>query len=191
MIKYKIIYDKQYGFRCNYSTTHALVSLTKRIKSLLDSTNFVCGIFIDLEKAFDKVHHNILCDKLNYYCLRGNVNKLMKSYLENRKQYVSINGFNSHVNHISCGVPQGSSFGPLLFLIYINDFRLCLNSTEAGHFADDTLIMYANRNMKTIETVVNYELKLVTQWMKLNKLSLNTDKTNFVLFHSRQTFTEY
>ena len=75
--------------------------------------------------------------------------------------------------------------GPLLFLIYINDFRLCLNSTEAGHFADDALIMYANRNMKTIEAVVNYELKLVTQWMKLTKLSLNTDKTNFVLFHSR------
>ena len=186
MTKYKLIYDKQYGFRCNYSTTYALVSLTERIKSLLDSTNFVCGIFIDLEKAFDTVNHNILCDKLNYYGLRGNVNKLMKSYLENRKQYVSINGFNSHVNHISCGVPQGSSLGPLLFLIYIIDFRLCLNSTEAGHFADDTLIMYANRNMKTIETVVNYELKLVTQWMKLNKLSLNTDKTNFVLFHSRQ-----
>ena len=114
----------------------------------------------------------------------------MKSYLENRKQYVSINGFNSHVNHRSCGVPQGSSLGPL-FLIYINDFRPCLNSTEVGHFADDTLIMYANRNMKTMETVVNCELKLVTQWMKLNKLSLNIDKTNFVLFHSRQTFTEY
>ena len=84
------------------------------------------------------------------------------------------------------GVPQGSSLGPLLFLIYINDVRLCLSSTEAGHFADDTLIMYANRNMKTIKTVVNYELKLVTQRMKLNKLSLNTDKINFVLFHSRQ-----
>ena len=186
LTKYKLIYDKQYGFRCNYSTTRALVSLIERIMSLLDSTNFVCGIFIDLEKAFDTINHNILCDKLNYYGLRGNVNKLMKSYLENRKQYVSINGFNSHVNYISCGVPQGSSLDPLLFLIYINDFRLCLNSTEAGHFADDTLIMYANRNMKTIEPVVNYELKLVTQWMKLNKLSLNTDKTNFVLFHSRQ-----
>ena len=99
--KYKLVYDKQYGFRCNYSTTHALVSLTERIKSLLDSTNFVCGTFIDLEKAFDTVNHNILCDKLNYYGLRGNVNKLMKSYIENRKQYVSINGFNSHVNHIS------------------------------------------------------------------------------------------
>ena len=89
--KYKLIYDKQYGFRCNYSTTRALASLTERIKSLLDSTNFVCGIFIDLEKAFDTVSHNILCDKLNYYGLRGIVNKLMKSYLENRKQYVSIN----------------------------------------------------------------------------------------------------
>ena len=63
---------------------------------------------------------------------------------------------------------------------------MILDCTETGHFAGDTFIMYANRNMKTIETVVSYELKLVTQWMKLNKLSLNTDKTNFVLFHSRQ-----
>ena len=101
-------------------------SLTERIKSLLDSTNFVAGVFVDLEKAFDTVNHNILCDKLNYYGIRGSANKLLKSYLTNRKQYVSVNGFDSHTSNITCGVPQGSSLGPLLFLIYINDFRLCL-----------------------------------------------------------------
>ena len=83
------------------------------------------------------VNHKILCDKLKYYGVRGNVNKLICSYLSNRNQYVSLNGFDSEIKHINCGVPQGSSLGPLLFLIYINDFRLCLNKTETGHFADD------------------------------------------------------
>ena len=109
----------------------------ERIKSLLDDNQFVCGIFIDLEKAFDTVNHNILCDKLNYYGLRGNVNKLIKSYLTNRTQFVTINGQESETRDIICGVPQGSSLGPLLFLIYINDIRFCLSQTETGHFADD------------------------------------------------------
>ena len=108
---------------------------------MLDDTQFVCGIFIDLEKAFDTVNHGILCDKLNYYGLRGNVNNLIKSYLTNRKQFVSINGQDSEISDITCGVPQGSSLGPLLFLIYINDFRFCLSQTETGHFADDTYIL--------------------------------------------------
>ena len=92
LTKNNLISNKQFGFRSNYSTNHALVSITERIKSLLDDTQFVCGIFIDLEKAFDTVNHEILCEKLNYYGLRGNVNKLIQSYLTNRKQFVSING---------------------------------------------------------------------------------------------------
>ena len=86
--------------------------------SLLDTTNFVYRIFIDLEKVFDTVNHNILCDKLNYYNLCGNIKKVMK-YTENRKQYASLNGTNSHVKHVSPDVPQGSLLGPLLFLLYI------------------------------------------------------------------------
>ena len=85
---------------------------------------------------------------MNFYGLRGNINKLIQSYLSNRKQFVSINGFNSNVRDITCGVPQGSSLGPLLFLIYINDFRLCLDKTETGHFADDTFIMFSKNKNK-------------------------------------------
>ena len=95
LIKDELIYNKQFGFRSNYSTNHALVSITERIRNLVDTGLYVCGIFVDLEKAFDTVNHNILCDKLKYYGIRGNVNKLFLSYLTNRKQYVSINGFDS------------------------------------------------------------------------------------------------
>ena len=179
-----LIYEKQFGFRANHSTNHALISVTESIKNLLDKGNYVAGIFVDLEKAFDTVNHKILCEKMESYGLRGNVNMLMKSYLKDRKQFVSINGFDSETKSITCGVPQGSSLGPLLFLIYINDFRNSLIKSECGHFADDTFIMFASKKLSTIETVMNHELKLASNWLKLNKLSLNTDKTKLVIFHS-------
>ena len=158
---------------------------------LVDTGHYVCGVFVDLEKAFDTVNHNILCEKLNYYGLRGNVNKLIQSYLGNRKQYVSLNGIDSETKNLNCGVPQGSSLGPLLFLLYINDFRLCLDVTESGHFADDTFIMYCSKKLKSIETIVNTELKLVSKWLRLNKLSLNSDKTKLIFFHSKRHTLNY
>ena len=87
---------------------------------------------------------------------------------------------------VTCGVPQGSTLGPLLFLLYINDFRLCLSQTTTGHFADDTFIMYNSKKAKTIETVINTELKEVIRWLRLNKLSLNASKTELIFFHSNK-----
>ena len=98
-----LIYNKQFGFRSNYSTNHAILSITEHICSLLDTGHYVCGIFVDLEKAFDTVNHKILCEKLTYYGLLGNLNNLIKSYLSDRKQYVSINGFDSHIKELNCG----------------------------------------------------------------------------------------
>ena len=186
LTKYNLIFAKQFGFRSKFSTIHALISITERIKQLMDSGHYVCGIFIDLEKAFDTVNHQILCEKLNYYGLRGNINNLIQSYLSNRRQYVSINGVISSTMSVNCGVPQGSSLGPLLFLIFINDFRFCLNKTETGHFADDTYLLYGSKKLKTLETVVNTELKLVTNWLRVNKLSLNAKKTELIIFRSKR-----
>ena len=186
LTKNNMISSKQFGFRSKYSTIHAIISLTERIKELMDSGHYVCGIFIDLEKAFDTVNHNILCHKLNYYGLRGNINNLIQSYLTNRKQFVSIKGVNSDTMDVNCGVPQGSSLGPLLFLIYINDFRFCLKQTETGHFADDTYILYASKKLKSLEVVINSELKLVTNWLRLNRLSLNAKKTELIIFRSKR-----
>ena len=185
LVKFDLIYAKQFGFRNNHSCNHAIISLTEHIKKLLDEGQVVCGVFVDLEKAFDTVHHDILCDKLNTYGLRGKINDLFKSYLCNRKQYVSLNGFDSSLQDVTCGVPQGSTLGPLLFLLYINDFRLCLDQTTSGHFADDTFILFNSKKLKTIETIVNYELKHVLKWLRLNKLSLNAGKTELIFFHSK------
>jgi exonuclease III len=184
LVKYNLISSKQFGFRSNHSCNHAIISLTEHVKKLLDDGHVVCGVFVDLEKAFDTVHHEILCDKLNAYGLRGKVNDLFKSYLSNRKQFVSLNGFESSIEEITCGVPQGSTLGPLLFLLYINDFRLCLTDASSGHFADDTFIIYNSKKLKSIETIINFELKQVIKWLRLNKLSLNAGKTELIFFHS-------
>ena len=97
-----LIYFHQFGFMAKHSTSHALISTTEWIKSLIDKGNFVGGIFIDLQKAFDTVNHDILCEKLMYYGFRGNSHLLIKSFLSNRKQFVSIDGFNSSHLEITC-----------------------------------------------------------------------------------------
>ena len=108
--------------------------MTEKIKYLLDNGNYVAGVSVDLAKAFDTINHKNLYDKLESYGLRGNVNKLIKSSLQHRKKFLFIKGFDFEMKRKSCGVPQGTSLGPLLFLIYINDFRNSLIKSECGHF---------------------------------------------------------
>ena len=114
-----IFYDLQFGFRQQYSTSHALINITENIRKALDDGNIGCGVFVDLQKVFDTVDHRILLAKLNHCGIRGVSNDWFKSYLPNRNQYVSINGYESGLAAINCGVPQGSVLGPLLFLLYI------------------------------------------------------------------------
>ena len=178
----EIIYKFQFGFRKNYSTSHALLSIVEQIRSSLDKNMFSCGVFIDLEKAFDTVNHQILLSKLNHYGVRGVANKWFSSYLENRHQKVSINGESSKRLPITCGVPQGSILGPLLFLIYINDMRHAVKSSTLYHFADDTNLFYSCKSLKVLHKRLNKDLELLYDWLCANRLSLNTGKTEFIVF---------
>ena len=126
-------------------------------------------MFLDFSKAFDTVNHAILLQKLEQYGIRGLPLKWFDSYLSNRKQYVSIQNSKSSEQTIICGVPQGSLFGPLLFLIYINDISNSSEKLSFRLFADDTNIFASSKTLKDLENTVNQELALVKRWCDVNK----------------------
>ena len=179
---HNIIYPNQFGFRSGYSTTHSLITITENIKKTLDSNKYGCGVFIDLKKAFDTVNHEILLQKLEHYGIHGAPLAWFKSYLYDRKQYVHINGTNSEISTVTCGVHQGSVLGPLLFLIYINDLPNISNKLKFYLFADDTNIYLESDDLINLEKIMNKELVKLYEWLSINRLSLNISKTNFVIF---------
>ena len=171
----------QFGFRQKFLTSHVLINLTENIRQALDEGYIGCGIFVDLQKAFDTVDHEILLSKLDYYGIRGISNNWFKSYLSNRKQFVSINGYDSGLAEIKYGVPQGSVLGPLLFLLYINDVNQAITFCQLHHFADDTNLLYLGKLIKKLNMLVNYDLKNVLYWLNANKISLNVKKLNWII----------
>ena len=118
-----------------------------------------------------------------HYGIRGIPLEWFKSYLNNRKQYVSVCGNISKTLEIRCGVLEGSVLGPLVFLLYINDLPLVSKKLTFFLFADDTKIYYESSDVLEIHKTVNKELKKVRKWLEANRLALNIEKTNFVLFH--------
>ena len=181
----KILYCYQYGFRKLYSTALALIEITDFIKRLLDEKNYVISIFIDFKKAFDTVDHDILLYKLECYGIRGLANDFFRSYLTNRLQYTVINGVNSDLRTVSCGVPQGSVLGPLFFLLYINDLYRSIGCNNVRLYADDTAIITNNHDLNYAQEQAKELFTKLYHWCIANKLSINSDKTNFVLFHMK------
>ena len=137
------------------NTTTALISITEKIRSALDSGKVTCGIFIDLQKAFDTVNHEILLKKLDHYGFRGRIYDWFRSYLCERNQKVTINGYVSDNRVIYHGVPQGSVLVPILFLLYINDLHTCIKHSSTLHFADDTNLLNVSSNYKTLTKEIN------------------------------------
>ena len=180
--KSNVLNDNQYGFRRNRSTTIALFDLSQKVSTFLYNKLSALGIFVDLKKAFDTIDHGILLKKVEYMGLRGIALKWVASYLNNRKQYVSFLNENSSYADVVCGVPQGSILGPLLFILYINDICNISNYFGFTLFADDTTIASAHHDINILFSQANIELTKLYNWFCLNKLSLNIDKTSYILF---------
>ena len=146
--KHNLFYNLQFGFRSEHSTNHALVDIVEEVRKSLDSKKSACGIFVDFQKAFDTVNHDILLHKLTTYGIRGLAHDWLSSYLSNRSQFVSILGHESTTLPQPHGVPQGSVLGPLLFLIYINDLHKAIKYSRVYHFADDTNLLNVRNSPK-------------------------------------------
>ena len=134
-----IIYNLQFSFIQQYSTSHTLINITENIVKAIDDGNIGCGVFVDLQEVFDTVDHQILSAKLNHYGICGVSNDWFKSYLSNRNQYVLINGFDSGLTTINCSVPQVSVLRLLLFLLYTNNLNQAIKFCIIHHFADNRL----------------------------------------------------
>ena len=142
-----ILYEKQLGFQGGYSTRDAIVQLVDKTFDSFEKEQFTLEVFIDLSKAFDTVDRSILLKKLKLYGITDKNLAWFQSYLSNRKQYIEI-GENSKTDpkYVTCGVPQGSFLGPLLFLVYDKDLQNASSLLDPILFADDTKLFFRTLN---------------------------------------------
>ena len=185
LINNDLIYKHQYGFQPHKSTFHPMIHILKKVTDSVNNNEVTIGVFCDLQKAFDLCSHSILLRKLEKFGIKNQELEWFRSYLTNRKQFVSLNGKQSHKQTITKGVPQGSILGPILFLIYINDLASC-TTLFTLLFADDTSFLISGKNLNEIIPILNVELHKVCDWFRANQLSLHPEKTKFMIFTNNE-----
>ena len=179
-----MFYPSQYGFRTGHSTEQAVLEIVDRVIQDMDKGNSPINVYLDLSKAFDTLNHDILLDELSHYGIKGKAISVFASYLDRRQQYVEFKNTKSRKRQIKTGVPQGSVLGPLVFIIYMNDISSVSNHFHFINYADDSTLSSTLRTFgnSTIDEL-NTELHVST-WLKVNKLSLNIEKTKYMIFRS-------
>ena len=145
----------------------------------ISSDKYMIGVFLDFRKAYDTVNHSILLKMLYKYGISGHILNWFESYLTDRQQFVSVNNNYSSKKCITCGIPQGSVLGPLLFLLYINDFPNSSKKLFSILFADDTSVFMEHTNLDHFSDMLNIELNKLSIWLASSKLTLNIDKSHF------------
>ena len=183
--KHNILYKYQFGFRKGYGTNLSLITLVDKIVNALENGKYMLGIFLDFSKAFDTINHAILLRKMYKYGIRGVAHDWITSYLTSRSQYALYNDVSSSTIGVTCGVPQGSILGPLLFLLYVNDIANVSTSLTPILFADDTNIFLEGNHINDMIIKINREMLRIMDWINANKLSLNIDKTKYIIFHTK------
>ena len=180
-----LLNKNQGGFRKERSTISTTAKFVDDILLGMNDSQYTVATFIDLKKAFDTINHEILIRKLPNFGINDNIVTWIKNYLNNRKQKCTVNGRTSSELDITCGVPQGSILGPLLFLLFINDLDQDLLHSRVLLYADDT-VLYATHDQEAFAHLwVAEDLKLLTTWCQKNKLTVNINKTKVMLFGTR------
>jgi hypothetical protein len=184
----QLLYAHQSGFRGTYSTDTCLIHLTDHVRTHISEGNYTGMVMLDLQKAFDTVNHDILCNKLRVMGVESI--DWFRSYLSDRRQVVCVNKTSSNPMSITCGVPQGSILGPLLFLCYINDMPISVNC-KLLLYADDSALLVDGKDPVEIAAKLSKELESCQQWLIDNKLSLHLGKTEAILFGSNRKLKKH
>ena len=179
-----IIPDNQSGFRKNHSTTSALLKITDDIISNRDKGNVTLLVSLDYSKAFDTMNHQLLCAKLKYFGFNDSAYSLIKSYLTDRNQRVISKGKMSNTKNITHGAPQGSILAPLLFIIYISDFKQVLQHFNSHFYADDTNLYFSSNieQLLRMENYLNDDIKSLVKVSNNHCLNINSTKSSVILF---------
>lgn len=185
LIRLDLLYELQSGFRAAYSTDTCLIHLFDYVRQNFDQGNYVGMLLLDMQKAFDTVNHKILISKLQCMGFSNSALIWFTSYLTDRTQVCDVEGSLSDPQSITCGVPQGSILGPLLFLVYINDISAAVRC-KVLLYADDSALLVPGCNVKDIENTLGIELESVNQWLVDNKLSMHLGKTESILFGTKR-----
>ena len=187
--KFSLFSENQFGFLKNRSTQDALFNFSEKIYDALNAKNINISILIDLKAAFDTVNHNILLGKLELYGIRGHCLEWIKSYLADRQFNVGLRKTFSATKTVNIGIPQGSILGPILFIIYNNDLPLVSNILSSTLYADDTNFSISHSDYDVMIPLLNSELEKIHDWTLANRLTINTTKTELLLFTNRKKIT--